>query len=60
LEEEQSKLSHQLEDPLLYESEPGKVMELNRIVVSNNEKLEKLNKQWARATDEYEKKSDNG
>ncbi|MBC2602465.1 ABC-F family ATP-binding cassette domain-containing protein [Puniceicoccus vermicola] len=55
LEEEQSRLSHQLEDPLLYESDPGKVMELNREVVANNERLDALNEKWMEATERYEK-----
>tara|TARA_R100000027_G_scaffold49762_2_gene38289 strand:- start:2993 stop:4945 length:1953 start_codon:yes stop_codon:yes gene_type:complete len=54
LEEKQTQLSHELEDPLLYESDPGKVMELNRTVVANNDKLEELNEKWIKATERFE------
>jgi len=57
LEETQARLSHELEDPLLYESDPGKVMELNREIVANNDRLEALNKKWVKATERYEKMS---
>ena len=52
LEETQARLSHELEDPLLYESDPGRVMELNREIVANNERLEALNEKWMKAAEE--------
>ena len=55
LEEVQTRLSKELEDPLLYETDPGRVMDLNREVVANNDQLEKLNTQWVRATERHER-----
>ncbi len=54
LEDRQAQLSRELEDPLLYESDPGKVMELNREVVANNDRLDQLNAEWMEATERYE------
>jgi len=55
LEEVQTRLSKELEDPLLYETDPGRVMDLNREVVANNDRLEELNTQWVRATERHER-----
>ncbi|MEM0964624.1 MAG: ABC-F family ATP-binding cassette domain-containing protein [Verrucomicrobiota bacterium] len=55
LEDKQKQLSEKLEDPLLYETNPGEVMELNRSVVAANDLLDSLNEKWMAATEELEK-----
>ena len=54
LEEEQAALTRQLEDPDLYESDPGRVMELNREVVATNDRLDALNEAWLAASERLE------
>ncbi|WOO40990.1 ABC-F family ATP-binding cassette domain-containing protein [Rubellicoccus peritrichatus] len=54
LEDQQKALTNQLEDPDLYDSNPGKVMELNRELVAVNEDLEVLNERWMEATEKLE------
>lgn len=54
LEETQKTLTHQLEDPDLYTSDSGKVMQLNRELMAVNEDLEALNAQWVDACERLE------
>lgn len=54
LEDKQKALTNQLEDPDLYDSNPGKVMELNRELVAVNEDLDSLNDRWMAATEKLE------
>jgi len=52
LEEKQALLSGEMEDPKLYETDPGRVMELNRKVMAIRDELERLNDQWFRMSAE--------
>ena len=54
LEETQAALTRQLEDPDLYESDPGRVMQLNREVVAAHDRLEALNQDWLAASERLE------
>ena len=51
LEEKQALLSGEMEDPKLYETNPGRVMELNREVMAIRDELERLNDMWFRMSD---------
>ncbi len=52
LEEKQARLSGEMEDPRLYESNPARVMELNREVMAIRDELDRLNERWFRMSEE--------
>ncbi len=54
LEDKQRALTHQLEDPDLYENDAGKVMALNRELIAVGEDLEKLNEAWMAASEKLD------
>jgi ATP-binding cassette subfamily F protein 3 len=54
LEDKQRALTAQLEDPALYEGDSGKVMQLNRDLLTLNDELERLNAQWMAAAEKLD------
>lgn len=54
LEAKQKEVARRLEEPGLYENDPGEVMRLNREACSVGDELEALNERWAEAAQRLE------